>query len=437
MPATSVLSDVDPIAITICKQGANRQRIFLRKTAREDDLRVLPARTHQLIRKADGDSWEVFYCVVAEPGAEEDPGMTGSGTDTWASEDEIRKAAHRLLKNGAYVNAMHDALAAEGCSIVENAVALADFDVVSPEGVTTTIRKGSWYVAIEPGDEFRGQVDAGEITGVSLEGTGIRTPVDVAKAKAPAATHRTCKQCGAHLATDATKCKSCGASWVAKTAGPFGRLLDRLFPGASPAPIAKSADTFGTVMAQQEVTDGLWRATDVLHTVIREAYADDGPDDPAAVVEASLDQFKAWVMGRVRGQTREAVAKELGTVENTRESEDDVDEKQVKQLVDEAIEPIKKSTEETNTAVTALADGFKQLLDRVGKEPEPKNEPVTVKKAVDQLGALADAVDGIDGQLQDLAKSVAQLAEGDSQQDRQADTQQIRKTANPLAGLLS
>lgn len=34
-------------------------------------------------------------------------------------------------------------------------------------------------------------------------------------AKAPAASHRTCKSCGAHMSTDATKCQSCGAAWKA------------------------------------------------------------------------------------------------------------------------------------------------------------------------------------------------------------------------------
>lgn len=34
-------------------------------------------------------------------------------------------------------------------------------------------------------------------------------------AHAPAATHRTCKKCGAHMAKDASTCPSCGAKWEA------------------------------------------------------------------------------------------------------------------------------------------------------------------------------------------------------------------------------
>jgi hypothetical protein len=167
---THQLFDVDPIAITICKKGANGQRIFLKKSSDDDELVTLPAQ-HTILKS--GDDWRVFYCVVAEPGAEEDCGMgddAGTGiVDVWKSEEEIAAAAHRLLKNKGYVNAMHDALAAEGCAIVENAVALSDIWVGD-----TSIKKGSWYVGIEPSPEFREQVDAGEITGVSLEGTGFR-----------------------------------------------------------------------------------------------------------------------------------------------------------------------------------------------------------------------------------------------------------------------
>ena len=142
MAATHVLYDVDPVAITLCKKGANRQRFFLRKSDDTGDLLTLPA-SHRLLKASD---WSAVYCVVAEPGAEENGGLGAEGVvDVWRDEEEIRKAAHRFSKNRAYVNAMHGAMAEQGCHVVENAVALTDFDV---DGVT--IRKGSWYLAIEP-----------------------------------------------------------------------------------------------------------------------------------------------------------------------------------------------------------------------------------------------------------------------------------------------
>jgi hypothetical protein len=44
-----------------------------------------------------------------------------------------------------------------------------------------TVPTGAWYVGIEPSAELRKAYDDGELTGVSLEGTGVREPVTVAK----------------------------------------------------------------------------------------------------------------------------------------------------------------------------------------------------------------------------------------------------------------
>lgn len=216
---TFALSQVDPVALTICKQGANRQRIFLRKSTAVEDLLALPTRTSIL----KGDDWSVFYCVVAEPDAREDPGLVGEegSEDVWADEDEIRKAAHRLLKNGAYVNAMHDALAEEGCAIVENAVALTDLDVGG-----TIIKKGSWYVAVEPTPAFREKVDAGDITGVSLEGTGLRTLIEKDAKGAQGPDAKKCAGCGGTVKASRSTCQNCGRSFVkkgAKEVGPAAR----------------------------------------------------------------------------------------------------------------------------------------------------------------------------------------------------------------------
>jgi hypothetical protein len=189
------LRDVDPYAVTICKQGANRKRMFLRKSADEPNVES-PAPT-RILKNHD---WSAFYCVVAEPGWEEDGGQgSEEGTvDVWADADEIRKAAHRLLKNGAYVNSLHDALAEEGCHIVENAVALADFDVIDPTGQATTIKKDSWYIAIEPSPEFRARVDEGQGTRVALD------KVDKYQGA------KKCPGCNSKVATEKGTCPNCG-----------------------------------------------------------------------------------------------------------------------------------------------------------------------------------------------------------------------------------
>lgn len=164
------LSDVDVTAISLVDTGANGRRIFLYKSANQQA--TLPVETR--IVKSAGTDWTSFYIVVAEPGREEEPGVA-EGTDqsirdVWASEDEIRKAAHRFMHNGALVNQMHADLEPYG-TLVENAIALADLQVGDE-----TIKKGSWYIAIEPTAQGRAAVESGEFSGVSIEGSGIRTP---------------------------------------------------------------------------------------------------------------------------------------------------------------------------------------------------------------------------------------------------------------------
>lgn len=173
----NLLYDVEPHTLTLCKQGANRKRIFLKKELGEGKADVELASRESVIRKADGGDWSYFYCVVAEPGNLEDPGVgDGAGSDiadVWRNEDEIRKAAHHFARSRQLVNGLHDAVEPFG-AVVENAIAQEDFSVLAPDGNSETIRKGSWYVGIEPTDEGKTKIDAGDFTGLSLEGTGFR-----------------------------------------------------------------------------------------------------------------------------------------------------------------------------------------------------------------------------------------------------------------------
>lgn len=169
----NLVSDADVRAVSIVGKGANRKRFFLTK-AEGEQAEPLPS-AERLVKAAD---WSAVYCVVAEPGWHESPG-SAPGTDQsvedrWASEDEIRKAAHRFMANGGLVTKMHESLEPYG-QLVENAVALADFTVDGE-----TIRKGSWYIAIEPTDEGKAAIEKGEFTGVSIEGLARREEVEKA-----------------------------------------------------------------------------------------------------------------------------------------------------------------------------------------------------------------------------------------------------------------
>lgn len=174
--ATHELSDVRVSKITVVKAGANRKRWFLRKSdeqgAPATEIGDAPA---PLLKAAD--DWSTAYVVVAEPGWVEHGGQGAEGVaDVWKSTKAIEEAAHAYLADGASVNRLvHGSPEDPVLKVVESAVALADFDV---DG--TTIAKGSWYVGLALDADAREMVEKGEITGVSIEGTGLRT--EVAKA---------------------------------------------------------------------------------------------------------------------------------------------------------------------------------------------------------------------------------------------------------------
>jgi hypothetical protein len=478
MPKRNALRDVDPKAITICKRGANRQRIFLRKAVPEADLLELVHET-PLLKAAD--EWSAFYCVVAEPGAEEDPGLTGDrdSVDTWADEDEIRKAAHRLLKNGAYVNAQHDLPAEAGCSIVESAVALTDLELA--EGAS--IKKGSWYVAIEPTDEFRKAVDAGEITGVSLEGTGLRVPLDKADPKAQgtkgqdrahANTHRTCSNCGAKMALDASKCQSCGTTYVAKASDGVTNFLAvtpehrkkinpivehyRKDPHPFTACVRDNTKRFGEERAKRicavvkDMAEGTthWRKGNSKLSKSDPGYVD---EYTAAFVDAGIgtEPYDVELLEDYMTTAR-GLAKEAGSLGSNPYEEDDT------MGLAEDFAALKKQQEELSGSIKKQGDVSEALVGLVGKltervealgvaagagtagksSEEEDGKKGDVKKSgdvVEALGKLADRLDTFDSDLTALAKSVAKLGEGDSSQ-RGDDARSSVKKQNPLAGLL-
>lgn len=231
--ATHRLSNVVPYAISLVKRGANGQSFFLRKTdgavlegeqfqVDQGGVAVIPPygdvepllplpHAGDMIAKAD---WSAVYCVVASPSAVENGGMLSPEVwDQWADADEIRKAAHAFMRNGALVNKMHEDLAPYG-QIVENAIALVDVEIED-----TTIEKGSWYVAIEPTDEGIAAIESGEFTGISIEGTGSRAEISKADPKAQgtkghdragASSAQTCSKCRGKVAKGAKVCQNCG-----------------------------------------------------------------------------------------------------------------------------------------------------------------------------------------------------------------------------------
>lgn len=157
-------------SIALAKIGANRKRFALLKEGAETPVEhVAP------ILKA-ADDWTVAYIVMAEPGAVEDGGMGAPGVEDVWEPDAIVKAAHSFLRAGGLTTGAHFMDEAVG-KPVENFIAPVDFQLGED-----LVKAGSWVLGFEPSTVARAQIDAGEFTGMSVEGVGWRMPVEVAKA---------------------------------------------------------------------------------------------------------------------------------------------------------------------------------------------------------------------------------------------------------------
>ena len=212
-----------------------------------------------------------------------------------------------------------------------------------------------------------------------------------------------------------------------------------------PEQLAKTND-FADVIAERELQDSLYRAWWALEGVIFDAFRDENEADPKGVVTRSLAQLENYLLEKldtVPADQREGLAKELASV-RAEEPEEELDTMPLTATETAEIAAIKKSGEETATAVAALADGFKTLLEHVKPEEEGKGKE-TVKKAggddsiesvVEKPGKVADAVDKLDTDLTTIAASVESLGEGASTQPEASQNGAVRKS-NPLAGLLS
>lgn len=172
----TLLKDARVDAISLVDVGANNQEFFLLKRAtnfideygslHHSDTSVNNVDKVLPLIKGGGvqDEWKVAYAIVAVPGE------IDQQKDVW-DEQGIRRSAHDFLKNGPLINYMHEDMRKVG-EVVESAIALTDLDING-----RIIKKGSWYIGIEPHDSVKQMIKSGQITGVSVQGTSKRQDI--------------------------------------------------------------------------------------------------------------------------------------------------------------------------------------------------------------------------------------------------------------------
>lgn len=113
----------------------------------------------------------VFYCVVLEPDTED---LQKDVIDA----EEIEKVAWQYAVDSRFLSTAHQkrpdgSLVPAPAEVVETFLAPVDYEIDGE-----LIRKGSWVMGIRVNDEeVWNNVESGDIDGVSIGGTGIRTPV--------------------------------------------------------------------------------------------------------------------------------------------------------------------------------------------------------------------------------------------------------------------
>lgn len=427
-PRVNRLRDVKVEAISIVRKGANGKRICLFKSGDEE-----PETTFDFpeAKIAKAEDWSAFYITVAEPGWLENPGMYGeAGTlDVWESEQEIRKAAHRFLKNGALINKMHEDMEPFG-ELVESAVALTDIPLVGE-----TISKGSWYIAIEPTDEGKRAVDAGEFTGVSIQGSGVRLGKTETFSK-PGTSDVT--------PSDRKKIAPLASHYLSKPHPFTACVRDQVKHGLSEdhanRRCAVLLDSFDPTRARHSVSKSeLDEARETLNGLPEDVGYGDLHDTLDGVDQSEKIGF-IQKLGEFFGLTvpEDAISKaDDATLGSDPQEEQKMDteikdrfeglESKLGKMAD-AIEKLapEGSSEEKDDKESKLAKQVEELLNKV-KEREEENSqpsPEELKKSVDELiEKVGDVVQAVDA-----------MAEGDS---TTGDPERVeKKDPSPLSGIL-
>ncbi len=116
---------------------------------------------------------QITYIVVAEPSSETVLKADLQG-DCYKPED-IELMAHGFMEKSQRSGEMHKSLV-PGAAIVESFIAPVDYVVKTAEGEETVL-KGSWVIGQKWPDEQWAKILKGDYTGVSIGGTGHRTPI--------------------------------------------------------------------------------------------------------------------------------------------------------------------------------------------------------------------------------------------------------------------
>jgi hypothetical protein len=156
--------------ISLVKKGANGRTFFIAKSDENGNGELtVDAKFFKNIEKS-ADGRHVLKCVVYAPGEVDSQG-------DFMDEETIEKFAYDFMKNYRNVDHNHDFEGGFG-DVVEGYIAPVDM-IVNGEKIT----KGTFVGGFEVSEEVFEMYKNGEITGVSIGGTGQRVEATVTKSE--------------------------------------------------------------------------------------------------------------------------------------------------------------------------------------------------------------------------------------------------------------
>lgn len=382
------ISDAKIAFVSLVDKAANRREFLITKSAGNK----AEFQTFGRILKTDAEKHYVTG-VVYEP-------MTEDTDGNYMTEDEITKAAHWFMKNAGDADIQHCFEKADGVEVVESYVAKCDMEI---EG--QPIKKGTWLMTMEvSNNDVWDKIEKGEITGLSMGGTGSYSNVDVDISD-----------------PDNPVEKAGGKKGILKAlASMFG--MDVVEKGA----VKEN-------YKQRIVRDNFWTAYYSLSDYLLETYnPETGRFEPIhdeTKIREALEDFNSIItdlltsddgvfksiekagkkMSTKNKETLEAIHENLGEFLsrfNDEEEEEEVNKSEVEKIVQDAIEKAmkggvqntstggsKKKEEEEESGVTKNAaqggneasEGItaevieKMVQDAIKKQMEPEEEPLTLE----------------------------------------------------------
>ena len=95
--------------------------------------------------------------------------------DVMKSED-IELSAHAWMERSKMAGEQHADIV-KGAKVVESYIAPCDFVVKCADGTEETVLKGSWVLGMRWPEKVWKRIEAGELTGYSVGGHGLRVPI--------------------------------------------------------------------------------------------------------------------------------------------------------------------------------------------------------------------------------------------------------------------